>query len=234
MESLPEVPVQPADVSLMDGLSSTRAIRRYTDEPIPDRVLRDIFFAATRAPSGSNRQPFRFLVLRDGPTAVAAKRLIANGARAGSPKARMAATMQQYVDSFASVPVLILPCLNRYRDPEYTEGANVYPACQNLLLAARGYGYGGVMTMFHKDVEPELRALLAIPDGTAISATITLGRPVGSHGPVRRRPMAELVYEETWGQSASWAVDPPGTTFTAAGPPKSVTSGSGRPAPSAR
>lgn len=146
----------------------------------------------------------------------------------------MAATMQQYVDSFASVPVLILPCLNRYREPEYTEGANVYPACQNLLLAARGYGYGGVMTMFHKDVEPELRALLAIPDGTAISATITLGRPVGSHGPVRRRPMAELVYEETWGQSASWAVDPPGTTFTAAGPPKSVTSGSGGPAPSAR
>jgi nitroreductase len=253
MESLPEVPVQPADVSLMDGLSSTRAIRRYTDEPIPDRVLRDIFFAATRAPSGSNRQPFRFLVLRDGPTAVAAKRLIANGARAvwaakqqrdgytqgsgaraGSPKARMAATMQQYVDSFASVPVLILPCLNRYREPEYTEGANVYPACQNLLLAARGYGYGGVMTMFHRDVEAELRALLAIPDGTAISATITLGRPLGSHGPVRRRPMAELVYEETWGQAASWAVDPPGTTFTAAGPPKSVTSGSGGPAPSAR
>ena len=182
MESLPEVPVQPADVSLMDGLSSTRAIRRYTDEPIPDRVLRDIFFAATRAPSGSNRQPFRFLVLRDGPTAVAAKRLIANGARAvwsakqqrdgytqgsgaraGSPKARLAATMQQYVDSFASVPVLILPCLNRYREPEYTEGANVYPACQNLLLAARGYGYGGVMTMFHKDVEAELRALLSHP-----------------------------------------------------------------------
>ena len=253
MESLPDVAIQPADVSLMDGLSSTRAIRRYTDEPIPDRVLRDIFFAATRAPSGSNRQPFRFLVLRDGPTAVAAKRLIANGARAvwsakqqrdgytqgsgtrsGSPKARMAATMQQYVDSFASVPVLVLPCLNRYREPEYTEGANVYPACQNLLLAARGYGYGGVMTMFHKDVEAELRELMSIPDGTAISATMTLGRPVGSHGPVRRRPMAELVYEETWGQSAAWAVDPPGTTFTAAGPPKVATSGADAPSPSVR
>ena len=51
MKPLTEVPVQPADVSLLDGLSSTRAIRRYTDEPVPDRVLRDIFFAATRAPS---------------------------------------------------------------------------------------------------------------------------------------------------------------------------------------
>jgi hypothetical protein len=74
--------------------------------------------------------------------------------------------------------------------------------------------------MFHKDVEPELRSLLSIPDGTAISATITLGKPVGGHGPVRRRPMSELVYEETWGQPAPWAADPPGTTFTAAGPPR--------------
>ncbi|MEZ5255891.1 MAG: nitroreductase family protein [Ilumatobacteraceae bacterium] len=51
---------------------TTRAIRRYTADPIPDGDLRDILFAATRAPSGSNRQPFRFLVLTDGPTAAAA------------------------------------------------------------------------------------------------------------------------------------------------------------------
>ena len=252
MDSLQDLPLRPATVSLVEGLTSTRAIRRYTDDAIPSRVLRDILFAATRAPSGSNRQPFRFLVLRDGPMAVAAKRLIADGARAvwsakrqrdgylqgsgaqaGSRKARTAASMQQYVDSFASVPVLVLPCLNRYRDPEYTEGANVYPACQNLLLAARAYGYGGVMTTFHQHVETELRGLLGIPNATAISATITLGRPVGSHGPVRRRPISELVYEETWGQSAPWALDPPGTTFTAAGPPKPAASGSATAAPSA-
>ena len=66
-------------VSLYEGLLSTRAIRRYTDEKIPDEVLRDIFFAATRAPSGSNRQPFRFIVLTDGPVAAEAKRLIGEG-----------------------------------------------------------------------------------------------------------------------------------------------------------
>jgi nitroreductase len=244
LEELQDLPVLGTDVSLVDGLSSTRAIRRYTDEPVPERVLRDVLFAATRAPSGSNRQPFRFLVLRDGPLARRAKRLIAEGAQSvwsakrqsdgytqgsgvqsASPKARMAATMEHYVNSFASVPVLILPCLNRYRAPEYTEGSNVYPACQNLLLAARAYGYGGVMTMFHKDVEPELRSVLGIPEGTAISATITLGKPVGSHGPVRRRPLSELVYEDGWGQSAPWAVDPPGTGFTAAGPPKPAAAG---------
>lgn len=238
MEDLRDLPVRASDVSLVDGLSSTRAIRRYTDEEVPDPVLRDVLFAATRAPSGSNRQPFRFLVLRHGPLAVTAKTLIAEGARAvwsakqerdgyaqgsgaqqGSPKARLAATMRHYVDSFASVPVLILPCLNRYRAPELTEGSHVYPACQNLLLAARAYGYGGVMTMFHRTVEAELRSVLGIPDATAISATITLGRPAGSHGPVRRRPLSELVYEDGWGTPAPWALDPPGTEFTAAGPP---------------
>jgi nitroreductase len=235
--SLHEQPIVSGSISLIDGLVTTRAIRRYTDEHLPEQVLRDIFFAATRAPSGSNRQPFRFLVFRHGPRADEVKQLIAGGARAiwdakftqdgyasgsgadtTSPKARMAATMEHYVDSFASAPVLVLPCLNRYRAPDPTEGSNVYPACQNLLLAARAYGYGGVLTMFHKEVEADLRTLLDLPDTTAIAATITLGRPAGRHGPVRRRPLAELVYEDEWGAAAGWAVDPPATAFTAAGP----------------
>ena len=247
--SLQRVPLQPTGLSLIDGLVSTRAIRRYTGEPVPDQVLRDILFAATRAPSGSNRQPFRFLVLTDGPTAAAAKQLIGDAARRlwsakrqrdgytqgsaaqpDSPKSRMARTMQQYVDAFASVPVLILPCLNRYREPEYTEGANVYPACQNLLLAARAYGYGGVLTMFHKEVEPQLRTMLGVPDDTAMSATITLGRPAGQHGRLRRRPLSELVYSDAWGIPAPWAVDPPGTEFTAAGPPRPVAGAGAGPA----
>ena len=67
----------PADsVGLLEGLTTTRAIRRYRDEPVPPEALRAILFAATRAPSGSNRQPFRFLVLTDGPKAMAAKALI--------------------------------------------------------------------------------------------------------------------------------------------------------------
>ena len=89
------------------------------------------------------------------------------------------------------------------------------------MRAARALGYGGVLTGFQGMVEAELRALLAIPDGVALAATITLGRPEGGHGAVRRRPLAELVYEEAWGQPASFAVDPPGTTYTSAGPPAS-------------
>jgi nitroreductase len=126
----------------------------------------------------------------------------------------MARTMQDYVDNFADVPVLVLACLVRYREPTPTEGASVYPACQNLLLAARALGYGGVITGFHGFVEPQLRELLGIPEGTLIAASITLGKPAGHHGPVRRVPMEQVVFTDTWGESPSWAIDPPGTEFT--------------------
>jgi nitroreductase len=230
----------PADVvGLLEGMSSTRAIRRYLDEPVTEEALRAMLFAATRAPSGSNRQPFRFIVLTDGPKAKQAKDLIAaaaqkmwankrvndaydkgSGAVPDSPKSRMAKTMETYVDNFASAPVLVLPCLVRYREPVVTEGASIYPACQNLLLAARALGYGGVLTGLQGMVEPELRELLSVPEGTALSACITIGKPAGHHGPVRRRPIRELVYGEGWGNAPAWAIDPPGTTHTSAGPPK--------------
>lgn len=225
-------------VDLLTGMASTRAIRRYRDEPIPEDDLSTILWHATRAPSGSNRQPFRFVVLRDGPAATEAKALLGDsfrsmwaekrrrdgydagsGADADTPKARMAATMQHFVDHFERTPVVVLACLRRYRDPHPTEGASVYPACQNLLLAARGLGYGGVMTVWHQFVEDELRAVLGIPDDVAICATIPLGRPQGRHGPVRRRPVTELVYDDRWDAPAPWVHDPPGTRFTRAGPP---------------
>jgi nitroreductase len=227
------------DVGLLTGIATTRAIRRYTDDPIPDEDLATILWHATRAPSGSNRQPFRFLVLRDGPVAREAKALLGrsfremwqakvesdgyaegSGLDQSSPKARMARTMQHFVDHFEEAPTVVLPCLVRYRDPTPVDGASIYPACQNLLLAARALGYGGVMTIWHLFVEQELRTLLGVPDDVFMAATIPLGRPAGHHGPVRRRPLGELVYEDRWDASAPWAVDPEGTRFTSAGPPR--------------
>ncbi len=238
-DDLRVAPLPPDAIGLLEGLTTTRAIRRYRDEPLPPQALRAILFAATRAPSGSNRQPFRFLVLTDGPVAHRAKALIGEGARRtwgakreadrydvgsggveNSPKARMARTMQRYVDEFEQVPVLILPCLVRYREPTPMEGASVYPACQNLLLAARALGYGGAFTGWNFMVDKELRELLFVPDGTFIAGTITLGKPAGRQGAVRRRPLSELVYEEKWGVAPAWAIDPPGTQFTSAGPPR--------------
>jgi nitroreductase len=231
--------VASTELSLLDGLATTRAIRRYTAEPIPEHDLRNILWHATRAPTGSNRQNVRYLVLTMGERAAQAKALIGAAFRAGwdvkritdgyvsadsaarptaegssTPKARTAAAMQHYVDHFEQIPVVVLVCLIRHRRPHPSEGASVYPACQNLLLAARALGYGGVLTMWHQSVETELRTLLDIPNEAAVSACITLGRPAGGHGPVRRRPLADVVFDDSWGTSANWASDPPGTLHT--------------------
>jgi nitroreductase len=226
-------------MDVLEAMATTRAIRRYRPDPIPDDDLGRILWHATRAPSGSNRQPFRFLVLRDGPAAREAKAILGegfraawatkagddgyregSGARVDSPKARMAATMQHFVDHVEEVPAIVLTCFGRHRAQNPTEGASVYPACQNLLLAARALGYGGVLTMWHALVEDDLRAAVGLPDDIAIAATICLGRPVGGHGPVRRRPVQELVYDDRWEQPAAYVEDPPGTRFTSAGPPR--------------
>jgi len=231
------VSIQPID--LLEGIATTRAIRRFPPEPVSDADLAKVLFAASRAPSGSNRQPFRFVVLRDGPRAREAKTLLGrafrsgwsakragdgyetgSGAEADSPKARMARTMQRFADEFESVPVVVIACHVRYDRPNAYEGASVYPACQNLLLAARAIGLGGVLSTWHLLVENELRAAVGIPDDVFVAATIALGHPEGRHGPVRRRPLGELVYEDGWGEPAPWAVDPPGTRHTRAGPPR--------------
>lgn len=207
---------EPDPIGLLEGLASTRAIRRYTDAPIPDEDLATILWHAGRAPSGSNRQPFRFLVLRDGPRARAAKRLLGDAFRSGwnakreadgYRPSRFADSMQRYVDRFEQTPVVVLVCLVRYRSPSPYEGASVYPACQNLLLAARALGYGGALTMWHLGVEVALRELLEIPHEAALSACITLGVPEGNHGPVKRKPLADVVFDDTWGQAPTWAGD---------------------------
>ncbi len=224
-------------MDLLEGIATTRAIRRYRPDPIPDADLASILWHATRAPSGSNRQPARFLVLRDGPGAVEAKAVLGRGFRRGwggkrtdhgfdqgsgedpaSPKARSARAMQRFVDRFEDTPVVVLACIERWRPPHISEGGSVYPACQNLLLAARALGYGGVLSMWHAYVEDELRAVLAVPEQVVIAATIALGVPEGHHGPVRRLPLGEVCYDDRWGGEAAWAVDPPGTRYTRSGP----------------
>jgi nitroreductase len=231
----PDRPESPTDdpVTLLEGIATTRTIRRYRDEAIDEETLASILWHASRAPNGSNRQPVRYMVLRDGETDRAARAVLGrvardvwarkeqadgytagSGAEPDSPKARMAATMRHYVEHFHEAPVIVLVCLVRYREPNAYEGASVYPAVQNLLLAARGLGLGGAVTMWQTMVDGELREILGIPPEAALSACVTLGYPVGHHGPVRRRPLSGVVYDGTWGNEAVWAADPPGTRFT--------------------
>lgn len=214
--------------SLYEGLVTTRAIRRYRPDDIPTGDLNAILFAATRGPSGHNRQPFRFVVVRRGEETAEVRRVLTEAFQAAwapqreeppeddtSRRARMARTMAHFVDHIGDVPVLVFACLDhRVGGEGLHAGASVFPACQNLLLAARALGYGGTMTNWHRVAEDELDRLLGLPDEVSIAATIPLGRPVGGHGPVRRLPLPDLVYENRWGEPAPWAADPPGTRYT--------------------
>jgi nitroreductase len=127
----------------------------------------------------------------------------------------MAATMAHHVEHFEEIPVVILVTALRHRPPpEETIGASVYPACQNLLLAARALGYGAAMTSWHVAAQERLREVLGIPEDVFLAATITLGAPEGRQGAVRRAPLGSLVFDGRWDQRASWAVEPPGTRHT--------------------
>lgn len=214
--------------SLYEGLITTRAIRRYLPDDIPTADLNAMLFAATRGPSGHNTQPARFLVLRRTPDAAEARRLLGRGfVEAWQPnrhepdqddtsrRARMARTMNQFVDTIADAPVIVLACFRHAgMRTDITAGASVYPACQNLVLAARALGYGGVITQWHRTVADELATVVGLPEGVSIVATIPLGKPAGGHGAVRRLPLPDLVYENRFGDPAPWAADPPGTRFT--------------------
>ncbi len=186
------------------------------------------------SPSGSNRQNFRFIVLRDSEESTRAKALIGGVARdiwtakreadgydegtgvePDSPKGRMAATMEHFVDNFEQIPVVVIVAALRHRPgPEETIGASVYPACQNMLLAARALGYGATIMTWHRAVEGELRDVLGIPDDVFLAATITLGVPAGRQGPVRRMPVEGFVHDGCWGAEADWLTEPEGTRHT--------------------
>jgi nitroreductase len=223
----------PETIDLLEGIATARSIRRYLPDPVPEDALAKILWAATRAPSGTNRQPFRFIVLRDSDKAREIKSLMGEAFRRGwghkssaeswakdgdesrsTRRVRSMEAMQHFVDHFEEIPVVVLACFARYRDADHGEGASIFPACQNMLLAARALGYGACFSGWHRLVEDELRARLSIPENVVLSLTITIGKPAGHHGPLRRFPARELIFEDQWESQAAWVVDPPGSRFS--------------------
>jgi len=105
----------------------------------------------------------------------------------------------------ASVPVLILACIDHSNTGPgpgpITSGASIYPAVQNLLLAARALGLGTILTTLHTQHESEIKALLHIPETVETAALIPVGHPAEGvrFGHTRRRPLSEVVFHDTWG-----------------------------------
>ncbi len=193
--------------------NTQRAMRRLHSDPIPDAELWKILDAATKAPNGGNRQPWNFVVVRDAEvkTKIAGWYLEAwNKMYGGALKDAMLADVNMaktfrsadyLANHMADVPVLVLATIKKDMvaiGP--TLGASIYPAVQNLMLAARALGLGTALTTLHKMHEDDVKALLGIPDDVETMALIPIGRPKGEFGPVRRLPAEKVVYWDGWGK----------------------------------
>jgi nitroreductase len=197
-------------MSLFDAINSQRAVRHFSAQPVSDKAVETMLHAAIRAPSAGNRQPWRFVVIRD----AALKRRIGQWYLAAwqAATARMAALPQPYrhgaelAQQMEIVPVLILACIDHGEagigPGPVTRGASIYPAIQNLLLAARALGLGTVLTTLHTQYESEMKALLHIPDTVETAALIPVGYPAEGWrlGRARRMPLSAVVFHERWGE----------------------------------
>jgi len=199
---------------LFDIMATTRSMRRLKPDPIPDELVRRILEAGTYAPSGGNMQRWRFLVVRD--PAIKQRvgayykrawdEVVSPRYRAGEPApgtnperfARMLDAAQYLADHLYEAPVWIVPCMEG-ASPTRTAGSSIYPAVQNMLLAARALGLGATLTTLYLNFEKEVEAALGLPADVRSYALLPIGYPMGRFGPVRRVPLAEVVYEDQWG-----------------------------------
>jgi nitroreductase len=202
-------------------LETTGTCRFYRPDPVPDDVLRRVLDAARFAPSGGNRQPVRFIVVRDLHKRRKLKewylpiwrayltQAVRAGAQTGA-RARLLANADQFAERLDEVPVLLIVCAvlaDLYpTDRELGRlsivgGASVYPAVQNLLLKAREEGLGTALTTLLCAAEPQVKELLHIPADVATAAMITIGYPAkGFPTRLRRRPLAEVTFADEYGR----------------------------------
>ena len=173
-----------------------RAIRTFTDEEVPDELVEQILTAAIHGPSGSNTQPWHFIVIRDQAVKNAISEVYEEARAAGSTRSSAGGVRQ----SLSAAPVLIVACVNTPASGHagFQTGASIYPSVQNILLAARALGLGSVLTTLHRRRKARIHEILGIPDHIESAAIIPLGWPDREYGPNRRPPLERFVMRDRW------------------------------------
>lgn len=196
---------------LFSVIRTQRAHRAFTDEPVPDEVVERVLEAATYAPSAENLQPWVFVVIRDadarGRIGELNRQAWEGGGREFS-RPRLNPEVFAKVEAgatggIANAPVLIVVGGDTSRSVDAVLEASVWPAVQNLLLAAQALGLGASLTTITTVFGDELRSLLALPDHVRPLAVVPLGWPAKQLRPPRRAPVAEKTFRERYGQP--WA-----------------------------
>lgn len=202
------------DMPIGEAMFTQRAIRRLDpDHPISDAHLKIVLDAASKAPSGGNTQPARFLVIRDRNRirefgklyreAWWAKRRDELGwtSKADIPPGSVYRMASLLADEMEYAPVVILALAVGGRQLAHS----VYPSVQNLLLAARALGIGSVLTTLHPQVMERVYAMFEIPSDVEFHCCIPLGYPRGRFGPTKRFPSSETTSWERWNAKPPWA-----------------------------
>lgn len=205
-----------SELGVFEAINTLRQITRYKPDPVPKEALGTIVAAAARAPSGGNTQPWEFIVITDRDLVAKIGHLYADAwfeARGKIPAADESPVYQaaRYLaNHMHEVPAMILVCADLTRGSvPYTPGqplprgqyaSSIWLAVQNLHLAARALGLGTRLTTAHVRREPQIKALLGIPDHVETVALIPVGYPRGRFGPTARRPLEEVVSYNRYGQ----------------------------------
>ena len=195
-------------MNVLEAMETCTAMRYFKEEPVPAEVLEKLIYAATRASNPGNSQGWEFLIIDDpdikasvGEKVLAGMApVFANIPRGGSGvEQRMLQGAEHLVRNFAKVPAWIV-CMARKvyppHDPQESfMHSTVYPAAQNLIVAARALGVGACFTTFVGHAEAEIRSLCNVPDDLHMFVYLAVGYPERKFQPVKRRPVPEVM---TW------------------------------------
>jgi nitroreductase len=212
-------------IGLFEAIYSTRSMRRLKPDPIPRDVMRRIIDAGIHAPSGSNFQNWAFVIV-DGADdkrfirdqylkhyrALEALGSIPAMADIPADRQRLFDAAIHLAEHMDEVPLILLACTgtdfptyadaNNPRSVTATLHASIYPAVQNVLLAARALGVGATLTTLHYFFENELKTRLGIPADKEVAALIPMGYPHGNFGPTQRGATTEVTHWGRWGHHA--------------------------------
>ena len=197
-------------MNVIEAMETTRAIRHLKPDPVPRALIERAIYAATRASSPGNSQGWDFVVVTDRATKAkispALRERMLGMVRAmptseGMVK-RMLEGAQHLLHHFEDVPVWVFVCGRKVYPPgagtEQMVHAALYPAAQNLIVAARSLGLGSTFTTFQLAAEAEMRAALNLPSDVSIGVCVALGYPDRAFGPVARKPLNEVLHWEKW------------------------------------
>ena len=183
-----------------------RAHRAFITAAVPDELVERVLEAATYAPSAENLQPWVFIVVRDADARARIGELNRQAWEGGGrefSRPRLSPEVFAKVEAgatggIANAPVLVVVCGDVSRCVEAVLESSVWPAVQNLLLAAHALGLGSALTTITTVFGDELRSLLALPDDVRPLGVVPLGWPAKQLGPPRRSPVAEKTFRDLY------------------------------------